>query len=189
MKEYLNKSFFLGFAAGVTVTLLVIYVGGSFLIQSLMDQQKIQASLQPPVFPGADADLEWAVSTLEGEELSLSELEGKILFINFWGVSCVPCRAEFPSLAAIYGEYADRDVEFLHVGLDEERKLKEYLNEHPPEFPIYLARGDIPATFRSGMVASKFIVDREGRIAYTHLGPAKWDCEETRIFLDALLGD
>ena len=171
------------------MTLLVIYIGGSFLIQSLMDQQKIQASLQHPIFPGADADLDWSVSTLEGEEFRLAPLEGKILFVNFWGVSCVPCRAEFPSLAAIYEEYADRGVEFLHVCLDEEGKVKEYLKENPQGFPVYLRRDDIPGSFRSGMVASKFIVDGEGRIAHAHLGPANWDCGETRTFLDTLLGD
>ena len=75
----------------------------------------------------------------EGELLSLSDLDGTPLVMNFWYPSCPPCRAEMPDLEASYQRYRDRGVLFLGVTslrLDTTEDAKEFIAEIGVTYPV-----------------------------------------------------
>src|SRR5712692_3211927 len=65
-------------------------------------------------FPAPD----FTVPTLSGTSIRLSDLQGKVVLLNFWATWCVPCRTEMPTLEALYHRYKDRGLEVLAVNLD-----------------------------------------------------------------------
>ena len=59
--------------------------------------------------------------TPEGESLSLSDLRGKVVLVDFWASWCGPCRRENPNVVRLYEQYADEGFEILGVSLDRQK--------------------------------------------------------------------
>ncbi|MCB0588271.1 MAG: TlpA family protein disulfide reductase, partial [Phaeodactylibacter sp.] len=56
--------------------------------------------------------------TPEGEEMSLSDLRGKVVLLDFWASWCGPCRRENPNVVRMYKKYKDKGFDVLGVSLD-----------------------------------------------------------------------
>lgn len=67
------------------------------------------------------------VKTIDGETLSLEQLQGKVVVINFWFESCAPCIAELPALNRLWEEYKSKDVVFIAFGRDDSQTIKDFL--------------------------------------------------------------
>jgi len=93
----------------------------------------LEGELSPAPKVGFPAPL-FTLSDLEGNEVSLADLRGKAVVINFWAAECPPCRAEIPDLQAVYQKYRDQGVEF--IGLD----LLVYPGENPEGVASYVNR-------------------------------------------------
>lgn len=76
-----------------------------------------QAQKRLPLAIGAKAP-DFTLQTPEGDTLSLSDLKGKYVLIDFWASWCRPCRAVNPYLVSLYSQYKDKGIEFLGVALD-----------------------------------------------------------------------
>ncbi len=61
-----------------------------------------------------------------GVELDLTKLRGKTLVVNFWAPWCGPCVEEMPELTALHGEYAQRNVEFVGIGIDSANNIQQF---------------------------------------------------------------
>jgi thiol-disulfide isomerase/thioredoxin len=115
-----------------------------------------------PTTPGPRLDA-------EDEELSLADLAGQPLVVNFWGSWCGPCRAEQPEL----NEVADRfsgEVTFLGVNVNDPRaNALAYVREFEPPYPsIHDPAGTYSARFEGvgpGTMPSTILVDEDGRVA------------------------
>lgn len=60
--------------------------------------------------------------TPEGEDLSLSDLKGKVVLLDFWASWCGPCRRENPNVVRLYEVYKDKGFDILGVSLDRDRE-------------------------------------------------------------------
>jgi thiol-disulfide isomerase/thioredoxin len=117
----------------------------------------------------------WTVETLNGEKVQISQLKGKVVFLNIWATWCGPCLLELPSIEKLYNLYKDSDIAFLCVTEEDAGKVRKFLQKDPDSIsvPIYLAKG-IPAALKVMSLPTTYILDREGRVALSRAGAADW---------------
>ncbi|MGB3589117.1 MAG: redoxin domain-containing protein [Tunicatimonas sp.] len=82
---------------------------------------------------------EFAVKTLAGDSLRLTDLAGKYVYIDFWGSWCRPCLDEFPNLIALSEAFSTDQLQIVGLAQDREPNLRKYLEEHPLPYPNALA--------------------------------------------------
>jgi thiol-disulfide isomerase/thioredoxin len=109
---------------------------------------------------------------LDGRELSLAALRGKVVLINFWATWCGPCRAEIPDLVALQDKYRDT-LQIIGISQDEAPVdlVRRFVADHHMNYPVVMSTPEIEKLF-PGVTAlpTSFIVDRESRIVQKHVG-------------------
>lgn len=125
----------------------------------------------------------FALTLFEGGTLRLEDLRGKVVFLNFWASWCPPCRAEARTLEAAWQKYRDRGVVFLGVDTqDREADARAFLREFGVTYPNGRdATGRIPIAYGVWGLPETFIIDREGRITYKHVGALGWQTITTKL--------
>ena len=129
-------------------------------------------------------------ATVNGQQIRLSELRGKIVLINFWATSCAICLAEMPDLIQTYQHYRKRGLEVIAIAMpyDESALIKPYVAKHGLPFPVvWDAKGDIGRSLGNVKATpTTFIVDKKGRLISQTVGII--DFEKLRGLLDDALG-
>ncbi|MFC2023018.1 TlpA family protein disulfide reductase [Chloroflexota bacterium] len=102
-----------------------------------------------------------------GNTVSLKELRGSPVMINFWATWCVPCGEEMPYLQEIYDIWTSRGLVFLSVDTGEGAdKVRDYLTERSLTFPVLLDSDQEVALKQYGLMylPTTVLVDRDGVI-------------------------
>ena len=130
----------------------------------------------------------FSFSSPEGNTLTSSTLQGKVVFINFWASWCPPCRAEMPSLNSLYLTLKnDNRFVFLFVSEDDDRtKASEYLKKNNFSIPVYY-RNQASTEMFSGTLPTTIVLDKEGNIVMKHTGLAGYDNKKFISQLKSLL--
>ena len=123
------------------------------IIRSTRDESEV---------PAAD----FTISRFNGEELTLSQLKGSVVVLNFWASWCLPCRQEMPAFETIYQEYRDRNVVFVGVAVsDVEQEARAFAAEVGVSYPLGMdSTGEIGEAYEIQALPTTFFVDREGTI-------------------------
>ncbi len=132
--------------------------------------------------PEPAADFE--IGLLSGGRLSLSELRGSVVVLNFWASWCPPCRDEMPFFENVYREYRDRGVVFVGVAVsDVEERARDFAERIGVSYPIGLDPGHIAETYRITAMPTTYFIDEEGVISKKLQGPANEGA--LRFFIDS----
>lgn len=128
-----------------------------------------------------------ALVTLGGKNVNLSELKGKVVFVNMWASWCPPCVAEMSGIHALYEKVDKSKVAFVMISLDEKpAKAQALLKRRGYTFPVYLPTGPLPAPFNSSAIPSTVILGPDGQVAARHDGMAEYDTPEFKAALENL---
>lgn len=144
--------------------LLVVFVG--FLVVALWRQQ-VSEQRAAGIAP------DFSFTTFEGKPMSLADLKGKGVVVNFWASWCNPCRAEAALLESAWQREQGQGIVFIGLDyLDQEHPAKEYLAEFKISYP---SGADIQSTAarRYGIqgVPETFFIKPNGEIASIAIGP------------------
>jgi thiol-disulfide isomerase/thioredoxin len=134
----------------------------------------------------SDNDYNWYVEDLDGNTLSLSELKGKVIFLNFWATWCPPCIAEMPSIQRLYDEYKN-DMAFILVSQESKDILREFVTEREFTFPVYVLRSRQPDIFSSRSIPASFLISPEGQLIMKKQGAARWDGGKVKALINEML--
>ena len=117
---------------------------------------------------------DFTLDTLQGEQVKLSDLRGKVIVVNFWTTWCPPCRGDTPPLERSYEAYKDLDVVILGVNLTDQDSLKEvesFVQEFGLTYPILLDRdGAVGLLYQLSGLPTTFFINREGIIRTVVIG-------------------
>jgi cytochrome c biogenesis protein CcmG/thiol:disulfide interchange protein DsbE len=116
----------------------------------------------------------FALTLFDGRTLRLADLRGKVVFLTFWASWCPPCRAEAPALEATWRQLRDGDVVFIGVNTqDEEERARAFLEEFGITYPNGRDPGGrIAIDYGVWGLPEAYVVGRDGRITYKHIGTA-----------------
>lgn len=114
----------------------------------------------------------FAVTLFDGKKLTLEDLRGKTVFLNFWASWCPPCRAEARDLEAVWQKVKDSDVVFLGIDIqDTEEDARAYLREFNITYPNGRdLSGKAAVDYGVWGIPETFFIDPQGRITYKHVG-------------------
>src|SRR2546428_6152468 len=107
---------------------------------------------------------EIALKDLQGQEVKLSDLHGKIVLLNFWATWCKPCKEEMPAMQASYDKLRDQGFVVLAVNeLEDAEKVAEHVRTHGHTFLVVMDHDNRVAN-RYGVVGlpASFLIDRQG---------------------------
>jgi len=122
--------------------------------------------------PGTSPAL--TVTTLDGEELALEDLRGRVVLVNFWATWCPPCRVEMPLLQAMAERHTARGLVVLGLSVDRgpAREVKAFLTERGITYPVAIVGPGAERAFGGVRgYPTSFLLDRSGRIRQEALGP------------------
>jgi thiol-disulfide isomerase/thioredoxin len=174
---------------GAIAAVMLAIIGGAFLLFRDGDNGGAAPTLSGAPSPGATAAPEtgigpldhdppivgrpapdFALRDLDGAVVTLSELRGKVVFVNFWATWCRPCKKELPDIQKVADEYAD-DLVVLAVnwqdGADDARS---YFEDNGLRLRVLLDRGGVYDQYRLQGLPDSFFIDREGNLAAFQFG-------------------
>ncbi|HEV7984612.1 MAG TPA: TlpA disulfide reductase family protein [Steroidobacteraceae bacterium] len=126
------------------------------------------AASMAPGSPAPAFQLHSAAST----DLSLSDLKGQVVLINFWASWCGPCRQEMPVLEQLYKKYKSAGFTLLGVNVEPKSADAEgFLKSTPVSFPILFdPDSKVSKLYEVSGMPSTVILDRNGKVRYIHHG-------------------
>jgi thiol-disulfide isomerase/thioredoxin len=122
---------------------------------------------------GKPFELEFT-DAINGTQVSMKGLRGKVVVIDFWATWCGPCVAEMPNMKRLYEEYRGQGVEFIGVSLDQPKdqggldRLKEFVARSEIAWPQYYQGNGWESEFSSSWginsIPAVFVIDPEGKL-------------------------
>ncbi|MEM6933103.1 MAG: TlpA disulfide reductase family protein [Pseudomonadota bacterium] len=126
----------------------------------------------------------------EGEVMTVTDLSGKVVVMNFWATWCAPCRAEMPSIDRLAGELNGDDIHVMAVSTDrgDITRIKKFFDEIEIEhLGIYRdKKSELAREAGAFGLPMTIILDREGREIARLLGEAEWDSTEAKAIVRRL---
>ena len=127
-------------------------------------------------------------TTINGDKLSLSDLKGKYVLIDFWASWCGPCRRENPAVVEIYNRYKDQGFTIMSVSLDKDlEKWKKAIAADQLTWPNHVSdlggwQSKVSRQYQVSSVPFTVLFDQEGKIIKTNLRAAALETELKKIF-------
>jgi cytochrome c biogenesis protein CcmG/thiol:disulfide interchange protein DsbE len=118
---------------------------------------------------------DFALKDASGATVKLSDYRGKVVLLNFWATWCAPCREEIPWFIEFQREYKDRNFSVIGVSMDSRGwdVVKPFTERHKLNYPVVWGDAEVNTLYGGAdALPVTFMIDRNGRIARTHVGVA-----------------
>lgn len=130
---------------------------------------------------------DFTLTSLDGDEYTLSALKGKVVVIDFWATWCPPCRKSIPTFIRLYEKYNDKGFTILGIGLDDEQALINFRNEVNIPYPVFVGGDDLAKDYGVTGIPKTIFVDKKGKIRKSQVGFAPELESHFDAFIDSLL--
>ena len=175
------------FIVGMLLTLMLLAVALMPVFTSTV--APLLAAQRGVVKPGEPAP-NFQLRDMNGQTVSLSDLRGKIVLVNFWATWCGPCRIEMPAMERLYRTYDRKDFEILAVSTDAQgvAVTRPFQQENQLTFPIlHDADFRVGLSYGARTLPMTFMVDRQGIVRQQIFGARDWEAPEAHQLIQMLM--
>lgn len=185
--KFIRKNIFN--ALFVAFLLIIVFVpdAKALLIRGLMEIGLYSPSVNQPSKTAMDLG-GIRFQDINGKNVDLGALKGKVIFLNFWATWCPPCRAEMPSINKLYTQFKDdKNVVFIFADADGDlEKSVKFMVNRKYQMPVFKVTSSIPDQIFSGALPTTVIFDKQGRLSFRHEGIANYADKKIVDFLNKL---
>lgn len=159
-----------------------------WILRGLMKVGLFSPSVKAPEATAEDFSAV-AFNNEKGEVVTLGSLKGKVVVINFWATWCPPCRAEMPSLQAMYEKWKEHPG-FVFLAVDADHQLEKantFLQKNDYTFRAYQQVSPVPASLAGNTLPETVVLDKDGKLVFRHVGMANYDSGDFHGLMEKLL--
>jgi peroxiredoxin len=131
----------------------------------------------PPVGRGSTAPA-FALPRLKGgAPISLADLRGRVVLLNFWATWCKPCEEEMPAMQRLHEALAPEGFELVSVSVDEDAsEVARFVERLGLTFPVLMDSDQkVAHAYQTFRFPETLLIDRDGRVVERYVGPKDWD--------------
>lgn len=131
------------------------------------------------------ADFSMNLINSKGEQVTMEELRGKVIFMNVWATWCPPCVAEMPGINKLYKDVDKENVAFIMLSVDQDfQKAIDYNKRKGYDFEVYKTTGGMPQMYNSQSIPTTYVIDSKGNLVLTHMGMGDYNTKDFKEFLE-----
>lgn len=160
-----------------------------YLLLAFLFANSCTSLAQNKILPAAE------LKTLEGEPVNIQDYasNGKITVLSFWATWCIPCQNELDAIAKLYPSWQkDYDMELVAITIDTRRALTRVKPLLEKKLWDYIVLSDADQSLQQALdfqaIPQTFVLDKAGKIVYSHSGYEAGDEKELEEKIKSLVG-
>jgi len=148
------------------------FLRGMIILCLLMGEISLFSSCSKGKSSAPSMAPDFALKTLDGQEITLSQLKGKTVLLDFWATWCGPCRESIPHLIQLYKTYQGKGFEVIGMNLDKGdiEVIRHFIKSMDIPYPVVVSSEDIARNYGVTGLPTSFFIDKEGKIREKIMG-------------------
>lgn len=153
------------------------------------NRQRAMRYINRPELARANMVPPFSTTAVDGQRISMDDLRGKVVLLDFWATWCVPCREALPHIQKVAKKFQGEPLVILSVSLDsDEQKWKEFIGKNEMTWPQYRDGGflgPIAKMFGVHAIPHTFTIDSDGVLQEEHIGDASIEGKLKKLLVRA----
>jgi len=147
----------------------VAVLAASLIFAAFVFKNRLAASAAPPT---QTIPADFSLPSLDGDTISLADMQGQVVVLNFWASWCFPCAAEMPEIESFYTAHKDEGILVVGINVGEtEDTARAFVDRTGVTFPIALDEStDVATSYGMRGLPMTFVIDKAGSRPWFRLG-------------------
>jgi peroxiredoxin len=114
--------------------------------------------------------IDFTLTSIDGEEFTLSKLKGKVVLIDFWSIRCPPCMRSIPVFVKLYNKLNDQNFIVLGISLDGKSIIENARKDLKITYPLLIGNIEVAKAYNVQYIPTVVIIDKKGKIRKRQVG-------------------